>query len=209
MQLAKKIGINTANTHLRQVLGKDVLLVERFDRSLTHENLLTRHFMISALTALQLHEMEARYASYLNLADFIRQYSKNPLNDMHELYRRMVFNILIGNTDDHARNHAFFWDGKHYDLTPAYDICPTLRVGHIATQAMQVGTKGAKSTLKNALSSSERFGLTQVQAKIINDEIVTGIKNNWLQICDSALLAEQDRINLERATVLCDYCFEE
>ena len=64
--------------------------------------------------------------SYPELASFIRRYGESYPGDAQQLFRRMVFNILIGNTDDHARNHAFFWNGRHYQLTPAYDICQLL-----------------------------------------------------------------------------------
>ncbi|MBW2217322.1 MAG: HipA domain-containing protein, partial [Deltaproteobacteria bacterium] len=127
--------------------------------------------MISGLTALQLHETEAPMASYPELASFIRRSGKHYPADVKQLFRRMVFNILIGNTDDHARNHAFFWDGNHYTLTPAYDICPLLRVGQIANQAMIVGKDGRESTLRNALSQPEQFSMTAQEAQTVREEL--------------------------------------
>lgn len=208
MLMAKKLGLHVANTNLLSVMNKEVLLVERFDRQLTQNGNWAKRWMISALTALELHEMEGRYASYLDLTDFIRKWSREVAQDLQELYRRMVYNILIGNTDDHARNHAFFWDGQHYALTPAYDICAMLRMGHVATQAMQVGVDGAKSTLSNALSACERFGLSKLEAVAINEDIVAQIKLHWPDVCDQAKLSERDRQRLSEATVLSDYCFE-
>ena len=137
MQLAKRIGLDVANTQLVSVMGKDVLLVERFDRIHSASGIYRRH-LLSGLSLLGLNEMEARYASYIDLADLIRQRFKNPSTTLHKLFNRLVFNILIGNTDDHARNHAAFWDGQHLTLTPAYDLCPQLRSGNEATQAMQI-----------------------------------------------------------------------
>jgi len=78
--------------------------------------------MVSALTLLELDEMMARYASYENLATIIRHRFTEPKETLRELYSRIVFNVLCGNTDDHARNHAAFWDGTRPALTPAYDI---------------------------------------------------------------------------------------
>lgn len=69
--------------------------------------------------------MFARYASYETLADLIRLRFARSTETLKELFSRLVFNILCGNTDDHARNHAAFWDGKMLTLTPAYDICPS------------------------------------------------------------------------------------
>ncbi len=71
-----------------------------------------------------------RYASYEDLAEIIRHRFSNPKDTLREMFGRLVFNILCGNTDDHARNLAAFWDGKELTLTPAYDICPQGRAGN-------------------------------------------------------------------------------
>ncbi|MBW2199024.1 MAG: type II toxin-antitoxin system HipA family toxin [Deltaproteobacteria bacterium] len=134
MWLAGQCNIQVPAVRVVESMGKDVLLVERFDR-IRAETGPKRRFMISGLTALQLHETESPLASYLDLAGFIRRYAKDAGQDNSQLFRRMMFNVLIGNNDDHARNHAFFWDGTWYELTPAYDICPMLRSGLTANQA--------------------------------------------------------------------------
>ncbi|TIL77640.1 MAG: HipA domain-containing protein, partial [Mesorhizobium sp.] len=82
--------------------------------------------------------MMARYASYQDLAEIIRHRFTAPSETLRELFGRIVFNILCGNTDDHARNHAAFWDGAKLTLTPAYDICPQARSGQEASQAMLI-----------------------------------------------------------------------
>src|SRR3546814_17564104 len=96
----------------------------------------TRRGVVSALTLLALDETEARYASYEDLATVIRHRFVDPAATLAELYARIIFNILCGNTDDHARNHAAFCDGGTLELTPAYDICPQSPTGGQATQAM-------------------------------------------------------------------------
>ena len=73
--------------------------------------------MVSALTLLELDELMARYASYEQLATIIRHRFQAPRETLKELFARMLFNILCGNTDDHARNHAAFWNGKELSLT--------------------------------------------------------------------------------------------
>ncbi len=138
MKLAAKVGLNVAPVLLRSIGGRDVLLVERFDREMTREGVFHKH-MLTALSLLGLHEMEARYASYRHLADLIRQHFDSPEATLRELFRRLVFNVLIGNTDDHARNHAAFWDGQSLQLTPAYDLSPQLRIGYEANQTMMLG----------------------------------------------------------------------
>ncbi|HFQ80286.1 MAG TPA: HipA domain-containing protein [Desulfobacterales bacterium] len=145
--------------------------------------------------------------SYPELASFIRRYGESYPGDAQQLFRRMVFNILIGNTDDHARNHAFFWNGKHYQLTPAYDICPLLRAGHSAGQAMIVGNKGRESTMHNALSQAEQFSLTPAEAKNIQEGITEVIEKRWNDAADIAGLSNHESKILRQTTILSPACF--
>src|SRR5579863_9338750 len=117
MRLAEKAGITASPVRLERAAGKDVLLIERFDREKAAGGW-QRRAMVSALTLLQLDELMARYASYEDLATIIRHRFVAPKETLRELYARMVFNILCGNTDDHARNHAAFWNGRELSLTP-------------------------------------------------------------------------------------------
>lgn len=121
MRLARDVGIEVADVELIRVLEKDVLLVRRFDRdpikaaeTRRDDEIVgwSRRLMASALTLLGLDEMEARYAGYDRLASVVRRDFRDPRADLSELFRRLVFNIAIGNTDDHARNHAAFHAGS-------------------------------------------------------------------------------------------------
>lgn len=206
MWLADKCGIEIPEIELKKILGKDVLLVKRFDRE-NLNGLWHRRFLISGLTALQLHETEAPMASYPEMASFIRRSGKHYPSDAKRLFKRMVYNILIGNTDDHARNHAFFWDGIHYTLTPAYDICPLLRVGQTANQAMIVGQNGRESTLRNAMSQVNLFGITLQEAQNVKDEMTEIIQERWDEAADKAMLTKKESEILRRATVLSPACF--
>lgn len=206
MWLAGRCGIEAAATKLLKVLGKDVLLVKRFDRELINAQW-HRRFLISGLTALQLHETEAALAAYPELASFIRRSGANYPADAQQLYQRMIFNILIGNTDDHARNHAFFWDGQHHSLTPAYDICPLLRAGQTATQAMGVGDQGRESTLRNALSQAEQFGISSSEARNIQEELTETVRTNWDEAAERAGLTNRESTMLKQATILSPACF--
>jgi len=201
MWLADQCGIDVPTTKLTHALGKDVLLVRRFDR-INAQGGRTRRFMISGLTALQLHETESRLASYLDLAGFIRRYGKKAVQDTAQLFRRMLYNLLIGNNDDHARNHAFFWDGSHYSLTPAYDICPMLRYGLTANQAMVIGKQGRLGTVKNALSESGLFGLTEREALSVKESLIDKIETHWHEAVDSAGLTGAQSNLLRTTTVL-------
>jgi len=206
MRLAEKCGIKISEITIKKIMGKDVVLVKRFDREFIAGHW-HRFFQISGLTALQLHETEASLASYPELASFIRRSGELYPADARQLFRRMIFNILIGNTDDHARNHAFFWDGKSYRLTPAYDICPLLRAGQTASQAMIVGSNGRESTIRNALSQPEQFGLSYSEAKAIQEEITETIRNRWDETAELAGLTDRESRMLKQATVLSPACF--
>jgi serine/threonine-protein kinase HipA len=164
--------------------------------------------LLSGLSLLGLNEMEARYASYRDLADLIRQRFANPTATLHELFARLVFNILIGNTDDHARNHAAFWDGHNLSLTPAYDLCPQLRAGQEASQAMQLGgSQGNLATLANAFSICATFQLTETVAQQIIAHQVATIRENWEATCDLAGMAQTERGRLWEHAVFNPFCF--
>nr|WP_298128872.1 type II toxin-antitoxin system HipA family toxin [Ferrovum sp.] len=192
MRLAALCSINTATVRLESVMDKDVLLVERFDRVRSGQGW-ARNAMISALTILGLDEMMARYASYEDLADVIRQRFTAPRATLHELFRRIVFNILCGNTDDHARNHAAFLDGSYLALTPAYDLCPQGRTGNEATQAMLIIGQNKYSKLSVCVQAAHKFQLEDAAAQTIIDQMEHVIKDNWVEVCESAGLTQHER----------------
>ena len=201
MRLAKLVGLNVAPVKLAKAANKDVLLVERFDRQHS-PNGWTRKLMISALSLLKLDEMHARYASYETLAEIVRHKFTNPKESLRELFSRMVFNILCGNTDDHARNHATFWDGENLSLTPAYDICPQGRTGNEASQAMLISGTNNLSQLQTCLDSSHNFLLSKEEAKRIFDSQISLIEKHWDSVCDEAELSIIDRNLLWRRQFL-------
>lgn len=192
MRLAQLVGLNVASTKLTKAAHKDVLLIERFDRIQANSDW-HRKSIISALTMLGLDEMMARYASYEELASIIRHRFTDPKNTLHELFSRLVFNILCGNTDDHARNHAAFWDGKMLTLTPAYDICPQGRAGGETVQAMRILGENKFSQLKVCRDAAHNFLLSENEAAAIFDHQIETIERYWLEVCDDAELSEVDR----------------
>jgi len=192
MRLAAKAGLNVASVSLTSSLHKDVLLIERFDRVYAGGGW-QRRIMVSALTMLALDEMMARYASYEELAEIIRHRFSDPKDTLKELFSRLVFNILCGNTDDHARNHAAFWNGKELTLTPAYDICPQGRTGNEALQAMLISGSNNLSQLKLCLETARHFLLSDDDARAIFDHLIEAIEQNWKVVCDEAELNEVDR----------------
>jgi len=205
MELARRVGLNVAATEVVESLGRDVLLVERFDRTST---LGQRLSIVSALTLLELDEMFARYATYYDLVPIIQERFTDAHPTLRELFSRIVFNICVGNTDDHARNHAAFWDGTSLTLTPAFDICPQQRSGGEAVQAMAIAPGFKYSQLAGCIKASEIYFLSQVEARRIVDEQLEIIQSQWRDACDAARLTESERLQFWRRQILNPYATE-
>lgn len=208
MRLAALSGIQVAPVKLVSAANKDILLIQRFDREKTHAGW-TRKSMVSALTLFGLDDMMARYASYETLAEIIRHRFDNPKETLKELFSRLVFNILCGNTDDHARNHAAFWNGKTLCLTPAYDICPQGRTGNEASQAMLISGNNRLSKLKSCIEAAHHFLLSQKDAQDICEHQRHTIEEHWNQVCDEATLSMVDRQLFWRRQFLNPFVFED
>jgi serine/threonine-protein kinase HipA len=207
MRLAARVGIVVAPVSLCAVAGKDVLLVERFDRTRAGK-VWCRRAMVSALTLFGLDELSARHASYTELADIVRARFTAPQETLRELYARMVFNVLVGNTDDHARNHAAFWDGSTLTLTPAYDICPQARNARGPNQAIGIDGNERRSLLEACRAAAPKFLLNDNDARAVIDGQVVTIRQSWADVCDEAGLSEIDRTFLWQRQFLNDYAFD-
>lgn len=206
MRLAHKAGLQVAPVQLCSAMGKDVLLIERFDR-VRHGVQWCRRAMVSALTLFELDEMMAAYASYEKLAEIIRHRFADAKATLRELFSRMVFNVLCGNTDDHARNHAAFWDGHQLTLTPAYDICPQARSGQQASQAMLVRGADRSSQVATCIAAASAFLLGREEAIAIVNHQINVIECEWQTTCDEAGLNEIDRALFWRRQFLNPFVF--
>lgn len=206
MRLAALAGLHVAPVRLERAANKDVLLIERFDRVKTAQGW-QRKSMVSALTLFGLDEMMARYASYEELAEIIRHRFADPVTTLEELFSRLVFNILCGNNDDHARNHAAFWNGQQLSLTPAYDICPQSRSGNETSQAMLIKGDNRASRLAVCVEAAAQFLLSPQSAQTIIDRQVQSIKDNWKTVCEEADISVVDRELLWERQFLNPYAF--
>ena len=207
MRLAHYCGISVAPVELVSVAGKDVLLIERFDR-IPKKNQWQRKNLISALTLFKLDELMARYASYQDFAEIIRHSFVEASKTLQELYSRLVYNVLCGNTDDHARNHAAFWDGRMLTLTPAYDLCPQSRTGNEASQAMLMAGDDRSSRLMTCLKAAPDFMLTEEEALAIINKILQSLVGNWKRVCEEARLSPVDLKLLQQRIFLNPFIFE-
>jgi serine/threonine-protein kinase HipA len=207
MRLARHVGLNVAQVQLKRAGNKDVLLVERFDRVAVAGGW-QRRAMVSALTMFGLDELMARYASYEDLAEIIRHRFTDVTETLRELFSRLVFNILCGNTDDHARNHAAFWDGRSLTLTPAYDICPQPRSGNEASQAMLIAGQDRMSRISSCIAGAHHFLLSRPEAQAIAERQVAVIAEHWDAVCDEAKVTKTDRRLLGSRQFLNPYSME-
>lgn len=185
LHLADRCGITVPATRIERVGPHSVLLVRRFDRERAEEagNPYLRYRMVSALTALDADDAVTNRGrwSYLLFADELRRWSGRSEADRKELFRRMVFNALVSNNDDHPRNHALIAPRSTWFLAPAYDITPNPQTGrHDRDLAMVCGTSGRQARRANLLSEVGRFGLQPLQAAAIMDEMIGIIQAKWM-----------------------------
>jgi len=165
LTLAAKAGISVPVWRVATVSGKPVLLLRRFDRERE-----IRLPFLSAMSMLDARDNEAR--SYLEFADVLRQYGAAPREDMHALWRRIVFSILISNTDDHLRNHGFLWAGPAgWRLSPAYDLNPIPTDIKPRVLSTTIDLDDGTASLKLALQVAGYFELGEAEAHRIAGQV--------------------------------------
>ena len=165
LRLAAKAGISVPDWRIEPVLNKPVLLLRRFDRAQGQ-----RIPFLSAMSMLGARDNESH--SYLEVVDALRRYGASPKQDMHGLWRRIVFNVLISNTDDHLRNHAFLYTGPHgWRLAPAYDLNPVPADIKPRVLTTAIDLDDGSASLDLAMSVVEYFELDENKAHMIAGEV--------------------------------------
>jgi len=203
MKLAEQVGIIVPSVRLEKVLDQDVYLIERFDR-VRNERGYRRLPFISGLTILGTHESESSRQSYRGLADQLRRFGSEPTQDLQQLWRRMVFNILCNNNDDHLRNHGFLWDGRGWLLSPGYDIVAFPQVGTERDLAIGVGRNGRRATIENALTDVASFGLSRSEAISIARTMQKIVKKSWERLCVKTGFNALEIDRLRTCFIACD-----
>lgn len=194
LRLARECGISTAESRIEAVAGKDVLLIKRFDREKTPKGF-TRARMISGLTLLHADDalaMRSRW-SYVLLVEELRRVVAEPKKDARELFRRMCFNALISNIDDHPRNHAVIARDKDWKLSPAYDLTPAPVIAQERRDlAMECGDMGRYANAKNILSQHARFLLDENEAAKIVSDMKEQVAATWYNTVRASGVSEND-----------------
>lgn len=171
LTLAEAAGIVVPVWRLEMIAHKAVVLLGRFDRVGGR-----RIPLISAMTALDAADHDGQH-SYLEIVDFIRQHGARPGPDLEQLWRRIAFNILISNTDDHLRNHAFLRAETGWRLAPAYDMNPCPVDVKPRIHALAINEQDATASMETAYAVAAKFGLKQDQATAIAGEVATAVAN--------------------------------
>ena len=192
--LARASGLTTAESRVVEIAGRDVLLVKRFDREKTQAGYL-RARMISALTLLRTEDTyQSRDKwSYVLLAEEVRRVCADPAQNAAELFRRMSFNALISNIDDHPRNHALIAKEAQWKLSPAYDLTPAVPVSMERRDlALECGDAGRFANADNLLSQSARFLLEPGEAAAMIDAMEAQVRGTWYATARAAGVSERD-----------------
>lgn len=180
MQIAKACGINTSHVELREIgNGHQSLFVQRFDRNCPERK---KHY-ISSRSLMNIRKMrEADFAlnySYMGISKLCTKISNNASENQLELFKRMVLNVMLANTDDHTKNHGFLLDHKamSYDLSPVFDVLP--HIGNSSkVHAIGLGEDGRIASMSNILSRCHSFGLNTDEAKAIIKDLAA-VVDNW------------------------------
>ena len=189
LDLALTAGVDVPRFRLERVGTKSVLLIERFDR----RDVDMRVPFMSAMTALGVRDREEDH-SYLEIVDALRQMGSAPAPDIRQLWRRIVFNILVSNTDDHLRNHGFLWEPGGWRLAPAYDMNPSpMDVGG-RVHVLAINEQDRSGSLDLALSVAGYYGLQQQDARLIAGEVAAAAAR-WRE---TALAQKIPKFEIER-----------
>jgi len=194
LTLARDCGIHSADSKVITIGDRDVLMVRRFDREHTDAGY-RRSRMLSALTLLKADDDPQRRDnwSYISLVEEVRRISSQPKEDGPELFRRMCFNALISNIDDHPRNHAVVAMDTDWKLSPAYDLTPFTPISADHRDlALVCGDMNRFANAENLTTQCARFYLAEDRAREIIDEMEATVTDSWYSVARREGVSEKD-----------------
>lgn len=172
LALADRAGIAVPEWRVERIDGKPVILIQRFDRAAGQ-----RIPFLSAMSMLGTTDNEMH--SYLEIADALRRYGAAAKEDLAQLWRRIVFNVLISNTDDHLRNHGFLYESHAgWRLSPAYDLNPVPIDIRPRVLSLTIDLDDPAASIELALETAEYYGLKTLEATSIAGEVACSI-SSW------------------------------
>lgn len=197
-KLAKLCGLNTTVTQsLKFSNTATTFLSKRFDRNYGDNGLKRIHYA-SAMTVLGKSDGAGGSdgSGYLDIAEFIKNYSVQPEKDLEELWNRIYFNVAISNTDDHLRNHGFLLSKDGWHLAPLFDVNPNIYGNHLA---LNIDEFDNSKSVKLVLDSSGYYGLSENHAKANGEHINQVINDNWKRLAGEYGINRSEIILMERA----------
>jgi serine/threonine-protein kinase HipA len=192
LDLARRAGIDVPDSRLLNLAGRNVLVIDRFDRTRAGH----RIGYVSAMTMLEASDGDRR--SYLEIAEVIENTSARTTEELHELWRRIVFSVLISNTDDHLRNHGFLHErGDVWSLSPAFDLNPDPAPGpkYLSTA---IDHADDTASLASTLAVAEYFRLSGAQARAMLGEVASAV-SGWRAVAATHRLAPSEIAAMEPA----------
>lgn len=202
LELARQAHLNVPETDLVPLIdGRAIMLIRRFDRTALPDGSYARTHCVSALTLTGKYEDESLGSPYAELADLLGTYGANHCigTDREELFRRIVFSILVSNDDDHLRNHAFCWQPTGgWSLSPLYDVVPRPQIAQERLLHMGVGPQGRTATLDNLFQEYGRYGLDRRRAYEVMDDVCRTVRA-WKTVFDQCHVPEAEMLKVESA----------
>jgi serine/threonine-protein kinase HipA len=185
--LAQRAGIDVPESHMVSVMGRDVLLMRRFDRQGK-----TRKMMVTGVTIIGRGTgVFSQYGTYPELVAVLHRHGADAGQAM---FTRIVFNAAISNFDDHMRNHSAFWDGHALALTPAYDLSPSLRSGESGAFVTPFDADGTREpNFSSIVARCGPFGITKKRAVECVEQVRAAINDHWRDAADHGRLTRADR----------------
>jgi serine/threonine-protein kinase HipA len=191
LTLARAAGVDVPEWKLQPVLRRPVVMLRRFDR---REG--TRVPFMSALTALGAADGDAR--SYLEIVEVLRREGSQVDRDLRQLWRRVVFNVLVSNTDDHPRNHGFVRDARGWRLSPAYDMNPVPLDVKPRVLALAIDEVDGTASLETAMAVAPAFGIASAEARGIAGEVGRAVAR-WRQAAAKCGITRREVERMESA----------
>jgi serine/threonine-protein kinase HipA len=183
LDLCEMAGLDVCERRIETISGRPTLLLKRFDRYVSDDMQLHRKHMVSSLTLLGAHEHDRGASGYADIYSAMRRFGQSASGE--DLYRRMVMNVLCGNTDDHYRNHGFLMneDGR-FTPSPVYDVTPSLAISTTRSMFLHLGKAGAgrTATLQAAVDGAASLGVRYDDAVDIANQLSEMVAANWERV---------------------------
>lgn len=192
LTMARLCGLTTPDVKIVTINSKDVYLIERFDRKIRGESV-ERSGFLSMYAAVGYPKKVVRPGSYITMASKLDDASADPASDKRELFARIIFNALIGNDDDHLRNHAFYEVQGSWRLSPLFDVMPLPFKPVLGRRLNQgFGAEGSLCTATNMVSRCDAFGLSRQEALNIVKRMVSTFAAQWRRVFREAGPPDED-----------------